>query len=49
MLSATLKCQACGTMFQADLDRGDTTCPQCGSSNTVPTASTQGVKKIIQT
>ena len=48
MLAATLKCQSCGTMFTADLDRGDTNCPQCGSSNTVPTQDTTGVKKIIK-
>jgi DNA-directed RNA polymerase subunit RPC12/RpoP len=47
MLSATLKCQACGTKFQADLDRGDASCPQCGSSNTVTVAFTDNVKKII--
>lgn len=48
MLSALLVCQGCGTKFQADLDRGDTSCPQCGSSNTSSTTDTSGVKKIIK-
>ena len=47
MLSATLKCQACGTVFQVDLDKGDTKCPKCGGSNTVPT-TTDSSKKIIK-
>lgn len=48
-LTSTLKCQACGTMFTVDLDRGDATCPQCGSSNTAPATSMAGVKKVITT
>jgi len=46
MLLAMLKCQSCGTMFQVDLDRGDTSCPQCGSSNTTST-TVDTTKKII--
>jgi len=48
MLLAILVCQSCGTKFQADLDCGDTACPQCGSSSTQPTTDTSGIKKIIK-
>lgn len=48
MLLATLECKACGAVFTADLDRGNTHCPQCGSSNTVPTINTSGIKKVIK-
>lgn len=46
MLTATLKCQVCGTSFTVDLDQGDTSCPSCGSSTTFP-LSKDTSKKIV--
>jgi rRNA maturation endonuclease Nob1 len=48
MLLAILMCQGCGTKFQADLDRGDTKCPQCGGSNTAPSTDSSSIKKVIK-
>lgn len=46
MLNAILKCQACGTTFTVDLDRGDTCCPKCGCSTTRP-SSTDTSKQVL--
>lgn len=47
MLSSVMKCKACGTVFQVDLDRDNTSCPQCGSSNTTSASGASPTKRVI--
>lgn len=48
MLTSVMKCKACGTVFQVDLDRdSNTSCPQCGSSNTASASGASPSKRVI--